>query len=421
MSDTASSAAERIYLAVPYDARDRAKDLGARWDREAKAWYVMDGMNTEAFAQWARRDNVPIIPTADDPREQFADELRRAGFRLSGGHPVMDGTIHRIQVDGDEPGERNGSYRGFLDGVPNGWHQNFKTTEKPRVWKADASRRLSTADRAEINASAATKRAEDAKQRDLAAEQAAQRAIEILSAASPAIGHAYLTAKEVRSEGLFIAAPGTTVETQGGKVIDIGGRLLVPIRDQGGVVVSLQIIDDGGNKMFLPGGKVGGGQHAVGKADSPWPLLVAEGYATAATLHAATGHAVVVAFNAHNLSAVAAQHRAARPERSIFIAGDNDHHLPLQRDPQGLPKRNVGLEAANAAAAAVDGHALIPAFQTGDSGSDWNDAMKQRGMAGIQSELAEGIARITRARIARDMAREKERRTHEMDIERERA
>jgi phage/plasmid primase-like uncharacterized protein len=420
MPVTTSPAAERIYLAVPYEARDRAKTLGARWDREAKAWYVQAGRDMELFTQWARSDSAP--PLVADPRELFSDELRLAGFRLSGGHPVMDGKIHRIQVDGDKAGERNGSYRGFLDGVPNGWHQNFKTTEKPIAWKADASRPPNTADRAGFNATAATKRAEDAKQRDRTAELAAQRAVEILSAAAPAIGHAYLTAKQVRAEGLFIAAPGTTVETQGDpvRVIDIGGRLLVPVRDAKGVLTSLQIIDDPGTKMFLPGGKVGGGQHSIGRTDSPWPLYIAEGYATAATIHAATGHAVAVAFTAHNLGLVAAQHRAGRPDRSIFIAGDNDHHLPLQLDPQGQPKRNVGLEAANAAAAAVDGHALIPVFETGNTGTDWNDAMKQRSMAAIQAELAEGIARATRLKIANDMAREKQdRRTRERTFKRD--
>src|SRR5208337_449564 len=114
--------AEPTYLAVPYEARDQVKSLGGRWDREAKAWFIPLGANSEPFKQW-ERTAAPADPDRD-PREQFADELRRAGFRLSGAHPVMDGKIHRIAVDGDKETERNGSYRAFADGVPNGWLKN---------------------------------------------------------------------------------------------------------------------------------------------------------------------------------------------------------------------------------------------------------------------------------------------------------
>jgi phage/plasmid primase-like uncharacterized protein len=406
MSSEPNPVSARTYLAVPYEARNQVKSIGGRWDREAKAWYVPPDKSAEPFKQWART-TPPLIAEAD-PRELFADELRAAGFRLSGAHPIMDGKIHRIQVDGDKGAERNGSYRGFLDGVPNGWHQNFKTTDRPVPWKASApTRTLSAEERAAHAATAAAKRAEDAKHREQVAEQAAQKAIEILAAAAPAVGHAYLTAKQVRAEGLFIAAPGTTIETDGERSIDITGRLLVPVRDVNGSVTSLQIIDDQGAKMFLPGGKIGGGQHVIGKPDSPWPIMIAEGYATAATLRAATGHTVAIAFNAHNLATVAAQHRAVRPERSIFIAGDNDHHLPGQFDAQGKPKRNVGLEAATAAAAAVNAYALTPSFQPGDKGTDWNDAMKQRGMAQVQLELAERMAQAARQKITRDIAQDR--------------
>jgi phage/plasmid primase-like uncharacterized protein len=200
--------------------------------------------------------------------------------------------------------------------------------------------------------------------------------------------------------------------------MDISGRLLVPIRNMNGTAVSLQIIDGKGAKMFLRGGHITGGQHVIGDPCSPWPLHIAEGYATAATIHEATGHTVIVAFTAHNLAAVAAQQRAAHPDRSIFIDADNDHHLPRQLDAQGRPKRNVGVEAAVAAATAVDGHALVPAFTPEDKGTDWNDAKRQRGMAGIQAELTAGIAIGGRRKIARELSRQRAAR-ESADAERE--
>jgi putative DNA primase/helicase len=283
--------------------------------------------------------------------------------------------------------------------------QNFKTSDKPVPWKTATTERMASDDRAALAAGATAKRHDAEQKREQAASLASQKAIEIIATATPATtSHAYLTAKQVSSKGLFIAPPGASVETEDGREIDIAGRLLVPIRAMNGTIISLQIIDDAGRKMFMPGGKVSGGSHVIGDLKSPWPVHVVEGYATGATVHEATGHPVVVAFAAKNLGPVAAQLRAENPERSIFISGDNDHHLPLQNDAQGRPKPNVGLEAAKAAAKAVDGHALIPAFEHGDSGSDWNDAMRQRGKSAVQGELAVGLATGARIKIAADLA-----------------
>jgi putative DNA primase/helicase len=318
-----------------------------------------------------------------------------------GTHPIMDGQIHRLPVDGDRGKEATGSYRAFDDGVPNGWHQNFRTTDKPVVWKHVSGQRRETIPAAVI----AAKSIQDEAERAQKAEQAAARAIVLLLAASPAGDHPYLTRKQIAfRDDLFVAGGGSAVETRDGKMMNIAGRLLVPIRAAGGAVISLQIIDDTGGKMFLPGGKISGGQHVIGKLDSPWPLWIAEGYATADAIHQATGHTVVVTFTAHNLAAIAAQMRAAYPDHSILTAGDNDHHLPLQLDPAGKPKRNIGIESAKAAAAAIDGHAVIPEAIEGARGTDWWDVMHTKGMSAMQTELAAGQATGARAKIARDIA-----------------
>ena len=55
-------------------------------------------------------------------------------------------------------------------------------------------------------------------------------------------------------------------------------------------------------------------------------LYVAEGFATAATVHEATGSAVAVAFNANNLKPVAIALRAKFPNLEIVICADDDHH-----------------------------------------------------------------------------------------------
>lgn len=45
---------ENIYLHVPYEQKDAAKQLGARWDRERRRWYIPANCQTPVhkFAAW---------------------------------------------------------------------------------------------------------------------------------------------------------------------------------------------------------------------------------------------------------------------------------------------------------------------------------------------------------------------------------
>ena len=45
---------KKVYLSVPFDEKDEAKGLGARWDGDKKQWYVMSNANLGAFQKWIR-------------------------------------------------------------------------------------------------------------------------------------------------------------------------------------------------------------------------------------------------------------------------------------------------------------------------------------------------------------------------------
>lgn len=47
-------------LNVPYQEKEQAKALGARWSTAQKAWYVPKGVSVEAFAQWIPELNYNI-------------------------------------------------------------------------------------------------------------------------------------------------------------------------------------------------------------------------------------------------------------------------------------------------------------------------------------------------------------------------
>jgi phage/plasmid primase-like uncharacterized protein len=58
----------REYLDVPFANKDTAKDLGARYDTQAKQWYIPSGTEQAAFAPWFKDKTVSVVkePTARD-------------------------------------------------------------------------------------------------------------------------------------------------------------------------------------------------------------------------------------------------------------------------------------------------------------------------------------------------------------------
>jgi putative DNA primase/helicase len=372
---------DRTYLAVPYDEKDDAKVLGAKWDRQAKAWYVPAGVDLEAFAPWLPAHASVHIAVDTDPREEFSQALRESGFRING-LPEMNGRLYRVSVEGDKGSERSGAYIGHLDGRPAGYIQNFRTGQRINWKAAGRASALDAQDRAQMAAEAAQRRQERAAERERQYERTAQEVDAIWTTATPTQAHPYLSEKGVASHGLRQ---------------DALGRLLVPVQDADGKLWSFQRVGSDGRKQFYEGGRVEGGHYVIGDLAKPGPLVIAEGYATAATLHELLGRPAVVAFNAGNLMTVARTYRQLHSEREIYIAGDNDH----RREAEGKP--NVGREKAEEAAAAIKGFALLPTFSADDLGSDWNDLAGAQGEDAAREQLGIAIAIAEREHVVRAM------------------
>ncbi len=43
---------ERRYLHIPFEEREQAKHLGARWDAEAKCWFIDSALDPAPFRRW---------------------------------------------------------------------------------------------------------------------------------------------------------------------------------------------------------------------------------------------------------------------------------------------------------------------------------------------------------------------------------
>jgi putative DNA primase/helicase len=388
---------ERSYLAVPFAEKDEAKALGAKWDREAKSWFVPLGTDLAPFNAWLpTRDDLHVAPSLD-PRAEFADALRNAGLEIDG-PPEMNGQLQRVRVAGDAGQQRSGAYVGYLDGHPAGYIQNFKTGVQQN-WKSGAPMQaFGVQDRARLTAEAAQKARDRAVERETMAQAAALTAETAWSAAQAApADHPYLVAKGISPGELRVGAPGQKIATTDRygrpKNVSVEGRLLVPLRDEKGKLWSLQTIDADGTKSFHKGGRVEG-LHALigGELKHHEAAIIAEGYATASTIHQAIGVPVIAAFNAGNIAPVAQLYRDQHPERSVIIAGDNDHTKRADA--------NVGRRKSEEAAVAVAGYTLLPDFALGDRGTDWNDFQQGHGIEATSLALRSGMRAIQARQIA---------------------
>ncbi|MDK6365219.1 DNA primase, partial [Escherichia coli] len=84
------------------------------------------------------------------------------------------------------------------------------------------------------------------------------------------------------------------------------GDLVVPLYDDSGELVNLQLISADGRKRTLKGGQVRGTCHTLeGQNQAGKRLWIAEGYATALTVHHLTGETVMVALSSVNLLSLA--------------------------------------------------------------------------------------------------------------------
>ncbi|EEK4415939.1 toprim domain-containing protein [Salmonella enterica] len=199
---------------------------------------------------------------------------------------------------------------------------------------------------------------------------AAALAVRLMEKTRPATGNAYLTRKGFPVlECLTL----TTMHKTGG-VTFRAGDVVVPLYDDTGALVNLQLINADGLKRTLKGGQVKGACHIIeGKKQAGKRLWIAEGYATALTVHHLTGETVMVALSSVNLLSLASLARQKSPACQIVLAADRD----LNGDGQS--------KAAAAADACKGVVALPPVF------GDWNDAFIQYGEEATRKAIYDAI------------------------------
>lgn len=251
----------------------------------------------------------PFIPSSkhvDPPELQLADAMRSAG--IDPPHKLeIDGQLHRFSTKGRKRDD-SGWYIAFPDEPVAGrfgcWRDQIDA-----VFKAEIGRDLSPAE----NMAILRRQSEAKAERDLARQKKAEVAASTVEtiwrdaiAASP--DHPYLKRKGINPHGARLTGD---------------GRLIVPLYAADGDLASLQYISDD-EKRYHPGGATKSCSWTLGEV-TPGPIFVAEGYATAATIHEVSNRPCVVAYSANNLPEIVGQLRDIHGQtQEIVIVADND-------------------------------------------------------------------------------------------------
>ena len=343
-----------------------------------------------------------VVENYDDVLAQ----LRAGGLLVES---IEVGRLTRCKVEGSR--EKRGWYalhefrldngKLMLVGAFGQWRGADNHVQKIELRKSD----LSTEQRAAIRARIAEDRRRDEARRKRDAERAGMRARSAWgkcaatwtpAGGQPIASNDYLVRKHVRAHGVRFSSR---------------GNLVIPAMDVHGNVHALQIIyhdpiikkRKGRDKDYWPAGVETRGRFFLLGAPGPI-ILIAEGYATAATLHEATGLPVAVAFAANNLLPVAqALHEHYRTARLLLCADDDwvgkcpacqkltptaaDACMHCGADTTKL--QNAGVSHSAAAALAVSGAWVAPVF--GDRGmrklTDFNDLAAETTLATVRAQI----------------------------------
>lgn len=276
------------------------------------------------------------IVSSIPPDQQLIQEIESYGYTPPS-QILADGRIHRFSTNGKR-GDKSGWYichsGAIYAGAFGDWRQDSSI-----AWRQDIGRELSAVEQMEYAARMKRIKDEAAEARKRTQESTAESVGQIIASAADATSdHPYLIRKQVGAYGLKISGD---------------GRLIVPMVSQQGAIVSAQYIPETGDKKYHPGGEAAGCYHVIhGSTDC---IYIAEGYATAASIHEATGATCFVAFSAGQLSSVVGFIRESYTGDLVIVA---DH------DDSGIGQRKA-LEAAQAHKARV----IMPPVQ----GMDAND------------------------------------------------
>lgn len=290
---------------------------------------------------------------------EFHNAIKAAGMQPPA--VIVPGKWHRFPGIDKPKSNKSGYCLLFLDGIGGvfgDWSSSHSET-----WQAKRDKPYSATERDDFLRHVSEAKAKADEELLVRRTEAAKKANATWAAADPALAnHPYLLQKDIQACGAKFH----------------NGDLVIPVRD-GQTLNSLQFINKGGKKRFLTGGRVKGCYFVIGNIVGAPKICIAEGFATGATIHEATGYPVAIAFNASNLEPVALALKGALPDAILIVCSDDD----------AATEGNPGLTKATAAAKSVNGQLAIPNFghERPDGLTDFNDMARTRGKEAVKHAI----------------------------------
>jgi phage/plasmid primase-like uncharacterized protein len=298
----------------------------------------------------------------DDPRGEFMAEMIRGGYEAP--RVLSLGKIMRVKAPDDKKKKSGWCwYEEFDDNYNDGavigyglfgsWKEG-DAKDTRHQWSSRNDELLTKEQRLEITEAREIARKQRDAEQQIIYQEAALECWDKWQAATAVVQHDYLTRKQVGAYG---------IKTD-------GKRLIVPMLNSKGELASLQYIYADGFKHYHTGGKVAGASFKITGAGDV--VYVAEGYATAASIHMATGATVYVAFSVHKLLDVVTLAKNENKASAVVIAGDDDRNN----------ETNIGKRKAKEIAQALGVVAKFP-----DHGGDFNDEQCAYGIEAVKEQL----------------------------------
>lgn len=223
---------------------------------------------------------------------------------------------------------------------------------------------LDPAERERIHQQQHAKAEQERKRSEQQRQKAARRAAAIIQDCEQG-NTLYLERKGL---GSHLGTVNRTLIREGGENYP-AGSLVIPLTNEAGELVNVQLIGHDGSKRYLAGGQKAEAFHRIEGGEL---VAVCEGYATGVSVNSAISSTVYCAMDAGNLQAVAQIARRQHPEARILLCGDNDEGT----------EGNPGKTKAEQAAIAVGGLVALPPVA-----GDWNDYHQANGLTKTQEAI----------------------------------
>ena len=315
-----------------------------------------------------------VVSNTDAPPQALQTvhhRLIEGGLQLAD-LPVPDGRIHRVACRCKPADSDAGWYVLHAEPFPHGTFGCWRCQQEAQSFSAKDLSQLTPAEKVAVaTAAQAREREEQAAQLEVALK--IRTHFKKLPDANP--NHPYLQRKQV---GVYNLKSG---------VIDGEEVLIVPLLDHSGKLWSCQYIHPvknayGRDKLFERGGRTKGLFCPLGEWRRASTIIIAEGYATAASIHEATTLPVAAAMNCGNLLAVATAFRRMLPRARIVLAADDD----------AFTTGNPGYTKAKEAAQAVNGIVVAPRFKRrSEAQTDFNDLMISEGRDTVRDQISASL------------------------------